>query len=444
MKLFVSVLFLALLLLPQHAPATSYPVLYVAPNGLSFWPCGTEATQPCKSIATAVSHANTYLTTTIKVAQGNYAEYIPIMGNLPDSGAGQLTIQGGWDAGFSSRNNDPSLTTIIHETGRAQIFYLQPGTWARIGLRLESLTLQRADLSNINALYVDNFNGAVELSISSCLLRNCIGPALYLSTTAGTTILNVDRSRIENNVGNAGSGIMIFGFNNSTIDAIFTKNKFLNNSAGIYNGGGLYLMASTGVVITSTLTNNIFAGNNAAMGGALALQASLTGKVSLTLTNNTITENHSQSGGGGILISSQDEGDASLNIQNSIVKGNTRATEMGDLHILQNSLTSSSSVTAGYSLIGPSYVTQGSYTAVKTYDKDPILSADYHLSSNSPARDSGRCGTINLIIYWRVAPYDDIDGDMRPGYGTLSGCDIGADEYTFPWILFNPVFVLKN
>jgi len=40
------------------------------------------------------------------------------------------------------------------------------------------------------------------------------------------------------------------------------------------------------------------------------------------------------------------------------------------------------------------------------------------------------CGFKPLIFgnYIRIAPYDDIDGDRRPGFGELTGCDIGANE----------------
>jgi hypothetical protein len=58
----------------------------------------------------------------------------------------------------------------------------------------------------------------------------------------------------------------------------------------------------------------------------------------------------------------------------------------------------------------------------------------------SPAKNRGICGEIHWGGgYERYAPYDDIDGDARPGWNVELGCDIGADEYRFPWILFNPV-----
>ena len=72
---------------------------------------------------------------------------------------------------------------------------------------------------------------------------------------------------------------------------------------------------------------------------------------------------------------------------------------------------------------------------------DAKLNSTYHLTSGSPAKNAGICGYLTgggPYQYHRIAPYDDIDGDKRPGWGKLMGCDVGADEYRFPWILFNP------
>jgi hypothetical protein len=434
-KILVFVFTLALLLQHQPAAAVSYPVLYVAPDGRSFLPCGIDAAQPCKSLATAVSRVNVYDTTTIRVARGNYTEYIPISDTLPSLSGSELVIEGGWDAGFSSRTEDPSLTTITNQSGTSIIFYLQAGAFERIALRLENLTLRGTAQDNLNAIRTSNEHGTIQLTVSSCSLRNCSGPAVYISDLAGSTALNIERSRIENNGGNTGSGIRISGHDNADINAVFTKNRFFNNAAGNEYGGGIYFRADYGVKITASLKNNIFAGNSAALGGALGLETYSTGNVEVALTNNTITENQCQAGGGGILVSTHNQGVASLYIRNTIVWGNIGST---DLHILQNDLTSTAAVYANYSLIGIIYDGWGCYTAVETYNKDPMLGSGFRLLSGSPARDSGLCGGYLFGKYVRIAPYDDIDGDARPGYGVISGCDIGADEYTFPWFLFNP------
>jgi hypothetical protein len=56
----------------------------------------------------------------------------------------------------------------------------------------------------------------------------------------------------------------------------------------------------------------------------------------------------------------------------------------------------------------------------------------------SPVINAGICGLHKGHFYIRFTPYDDIDGDKRPGDEQESGCDIGADEYHFSWPMFIP------
>ncbi len=73
-----------------------------------------------------------------------------------------------------------------------------------------------------------------------------------------------------------------------------------------------------------------------------------------------------------------------------------------------------------------------------------MLDNRFHLRQGSPAIDAGICGywDTSLHQYHRVAPYDDIDGDKRPGNNAIYGCDIGADEYkAFPWPMFLPAII---
>lgn len=103
---------------------------------------------------------------------------------------------------------------------------------------------------------------------------------------------------------------------------------------------------------------------------------------------------------------------------------------------------SSIAVTSDYSIIGKVENDGGTYIAKgSNLNVNPLLNANYHLTGASPAKDKGICGLTLLGHYSRIAPYDDIDGDLRPGYGIISGYDIGTDEYRFPWIMFNPAFM---
>ncbi len=108
--------------------------------------------------------------------------------------------------------------------------------------------------------------------------------------------------------------------------------------------------------------------------------------------------------------------------------------------------TATLSVTTDHSIIGDVGNYDGTYTDNGgNVNADPLLKANNHLNLSSPAKDKAVCGfTVQLngsSHYIRVAPYDDIDGGPRPGWGITTSCDIGADEYRFPWILFNPAFI---
>lgn len=90
-----------------------------------------------------------------------------------------------------------------------------------------------------------------------------------------------------------------------------------------------------------------------------------------------------------------------------------------------------SGINIDYSIVGETEVALGNYiTGSHIYTADPGLNDSYALTRGSFAVNAGQCGRKTILgVYRRVAPYDDIDGDKRPGFGQLTGCDIGADEY---------------
>ena len=102
--------------------------------------------------------------------------------------------------------------------------------------------------------------------------------------------------------------------------------------------------------------------------------------------------------------------------------------------------TSTLEVKTAYSIFSVVDNSGGTFTESSNLKVDPLLDAHYHLTGASPAKDKGICGIAAPVQYFRIAPDDDIDGDARPGWNVELGCDIGADEYRFPWIMFSPAF----
>jgi len=115
-------------------------------------------------------------------------------------------------------------------------------------------------------------------------------------------------------------------------------------------------------------------------------------------------------------------------LRNTIIWGNGKSVSGSDISQEMPSVPGDNSgINVDYSIIGNVAAT-GNYTdGGHNRDVDPKLDNTYHLSPGSPAVNAGICG-YKFFTYFRIAPYDDIDGDIRPGFGELTGCDIGADE----------------
>lgn len=236
-----------------------------------------------------------------------------------------------------------------------------------------------------------------------------------------------------------------------------TGNLFIDNQAtgAGSGGGGLYLYTKA-----ATIENNFFAHNTALMGGGMSgvLKPSAS---TWKLTNNTLWHNNAtgQHGGGGAYIGSYTDG-ATITITNNIIRDNSSGGPGDDLRVDTDSDQNNTGTTVNlnYNLLGPHtsfasghsddlYITNtGNYHHHANGTDDPRLKTDGHLPSGSPAINKGICGRwFNDMqghrFYYRTAPMDDRDGDPRPGTGATGGCDIGADEYRFPWPMFLPAIV---
>ena len=131
-----------------------------------------------------------------------------------------------------------------------------------------------------------------------------------------------------------------------------------------------------------------------------------------------------------------------LTVTNSIIHGNNSH----DLYLTEYG-SATVTYTGNYNFVGV-YGETGSPTHTTSHETnaDPKLNSVYHLTNGSPAIDAGICGIFpSYSNYIRIAPYIDIDGDKRPGWGKTTGCDIGADEYKpFPWPMFLPAITHKR
>lgn len=360
---------------------------------------------PCKTVEQGVVNAGSG-TNVVKIAIGDYSESIFI-----HSLVAGLTLQGGWNADFSAQNCNPNLT-VLQPKSSIPVLTLSPGNWQSISAIISCLTFRGGNDDWRTGIYLTTYSG-----------------------TNSSISLKMDQSIID---GFAGRGIYLYSETSGAIDvtihnSIF-KNAYQPPTASPWPGGGINAEVYGGSKQTITLENCLLFNNEAVGGAAIHLHASGSGSNSdLSLINVTLAGNRSNSSdmGEGVNVFSVNSAQSTVDITNSIVWGNSNEETTRAIYIYQDA-SSNSTVNASYSILGEivnSFANPGTYNDNGyNFNVDPRLTSSYHLTPGSPAIDAAQCG-YNAIIYHRVAPYDDIDGDSRPGYGKLTGCDIGADEY---------------
>lgn len=373
-----------------------YPVLYVRSDSSNTDPsCGTSIASPCKSIATAVTHAYDCGATTIKVAQGNYLEQISIYNiNLPADELGQLTIEGGWNTDFTAQSPDPTKTRVTPSGNNAVIDIAIPGLWFRVGLRLSYLTLKgMQDSQRVGLQAIAASASTIDLDLEHCHIESFRGHGISLAANNVADItMMVDDTTIQGNYQYpsnqswTGAGIYAGSYSDSTVTIILTKNTISNNQA--LSGGGIFL-SSNAATVNATLINNILAENQAdTAGGAISAFAGQDGTMQLIMTNNTISNNQAGSPAGGISFDSFNTAQITADLTNNIVWGNNNS----DIFINQYD-TSTTAVNSYYSMIG---VVQNdgvtsSYHGYNNIHINPALNANYHLTGTSPAKNRGIC-----------------------------------------------------
>jgi fibronectin type 3 domain-containing protein len=169
-------------------------------------------------------------------------------------------------------------------------------------------------------------------------------------------------------------------------------------------GGGIYYSNAT-----ATLTNCIISGNRAYHGGGIYSYSML-----LNVINCTISGNRADYGGG--IYVYQDR----VTIQNSIIWNNLIfLSNNNQFHLASDD----DSILATYSDIQGGWPGTGNINADPLFanpqnpTQAPTANSDYHLTANSPCINAGTSSN---------APFDDVDGDMRP---EDRGYDIGADQF---------------
>jgi len=449
--LFISSL---LILSPTLKPARAAGPWYVTTGGNDSNNC-LSAGSPCATINGAIGKATAG--DTIKVATGVYTASSGYEVVLIDR---NITLSGGWNAGFTSQTG----MATIDGGGVRRGIALNSGVTAIVGwftiqngIQTENygtLTLNQSNIiNNIGGIY-----NVGTLTINNSIINNNREGGNYgVLRSMGTLTLNNSAVSGNQDVGISSGGPLIL--NNSIVSGnlgygIFGGNQNLlilnsstvsdNLSAGIFTVGGATLNNSTisgntggqgGIVggggSTIILNNSTVSGNVAEYnpGGGIYTNGTL------TLNNSTVSGNTSQGyAGGGIYNES-----GAVTLQNSILAGNTSSGSGPDCYGAINS--------AGYNLIGNTADcaitgdTTGNITGI-----DPLLGPlQYNggatltqvLMRSSPAINAGNpAGCTDHLG-------NPLNTDQR-GVTRVGRCDIGAYEYETIQEVYLPLTLTFN
>lgn len=287
-----------------------------------------------------------------------------------------------------------------------------------------------------------------------------IGGGILVDSSLGA--LSIVNSSIQNNIShNDGGGLYLF--HPGELVQI-TDTSFIGNTASNDQGGGMFakisMPQSSG---TALVMDRVRLDQNAGQSGtAIYLAHEGTDPSRVEINNLLLTRNHSSlTGPTASLIKTESffnfnvvlrqltvasdnscgsflEAYAAINmgfvvyvqVQNALIDSvpiafygnNTSSAGVLNLEFSNTLIHNVPTLTQGHDGAGVKLVGTNTRTA------DPLLDTTYHLKSGSPAINNGMVTNVST----------DIDGDPRPVGGAY---DIGADEYRFPWVLFNPAFI---
>jgi hypothetical protein len=352
---------------------------------------------------------------TIQSVDGPAVTTITTTGSRPvsfNTGAGAsilngFTITGGsgvTGAGIYINQSQPTITNCIvtgNDAGASA-----DGGGIYVTNSTSTVTISNTTVSNNSARNGAGIflNTGVKATITNCTIdantASNVGGGIYFNSVDATT--TVTDTTISNNTASVYSGGVYLNGSPVTFNRIIIK-----DNAATSDGGGIFLNGSSS---TPTFTNCNITGNQAGRGAAVFGNTS----TSPTFTNCTIADNSATQYGGVFYINS-----ATIMVRNSILWGNTADTSGHISYFNGGTLTIADSIAvqgAKYNG-GNNTPTYQGYTS----QADPILEANYHLTS----------GSVSAIDQANAAyaPADDIDGDSRP---QGSGIDIGSDEYVIP------------
>jgi len=282
---------------------------------------------------------------TIQVAQGTYRE------NITVGPWKTIRLEGGWDAGFTSRTNS-SLSTVVDGGGRGSVFSIDARDRATIDVTIEGFTIRngkadsgggiwaRAAVPGANVILTLNDN-----TITANAVRG-VGAGVYAGVLAsGSSLtLSLTRNSITGNNSEQQAGGVGIRCASGTFAATITDNQISKNTTYAFGGGVMVMCAAGGSMDTSLLRNTI-ADNKVLRttegggwdGGGVAVYTSASGSVSyVSMANNVITGNEAAFGGG-VYGHSLGEAATTVALTNNVIAANKALRSGGGVFSLSGS-----------------------------------------------------------------------------------------------------------
>ncbi len=434
--------FFFVLFLPNAIQAADY---FVSVTGSDSNNCSKSST-PCRHVKAALKQIPIG-TSTIKIATGNYLEE-----DMEVPSYKYVTFEGGWNTNFSNHNGNFTGTTIVagNKSSYPILFSLSVnGNGRQAGMTIRYVTIKKRSSGNITEAVSINANEGAKawLTIQHTRITGFTDNAVSVgSENKGIVEAKIHYTNFDNNPMNSLLGL-VSSFSNSGTVTLDMKNVCLIDN-GTTQGymAPVYIENHGEGIIKETLQNVMVTGNQTGGWSTMDITSWEDSVISLILINDTVN-NAAAPFSFDLSAASHSASRITLDVKNTILcADNCSGSSRGLLQLAQMDQ-STFSFTADYCILD-NFDIAGSPTYHSSHEihGDPLLNATSHLQKGSAAIDTGICGewTNNgsFYLYKRIAPYDDIDGDNRPGFGKIFGCDIGADEFKpFPWPMFLPAIV---
>ena len=319
------------------------------------------------------------------------------------------------------------------------IFCNGSGVGNSVSLSLSSCTISENSAVRGGGIFSNGDDGGQAfLFLNSCTVSGnsatLAGGGIYSSGAAGDASLSVSSCTVsENSATTNGGGIYSDGREGVDVFVDLHSCTVANNSSD-GNGGGIYSIGDNGSTSLDLLSCTISGNSSGGNGGGIFSSGS-DGNASLSLSSCTISDNSAALTGGGIQNQGPNNGLALLNLENTIVAGNSAGTDGPDLAEFSglNNGTTTTNVVSN-SLLSD----LGGQTSLTTSTEglvvdDPLL---------APLADNGGPTLTHLPKIGSpvidVAPFLNPGGfDQRGFLRFTNGLDIGAVEFQGRFIEFN-------